>query len=329
MRKRGNDYWDRFLATDQIELMKFFNAELEFNEKKIFFKNTVEVINIETSSSCNRKCLYCPVSIVDRKKLILIDDTILKNLLIELADINYSNNISLNLYNEPLMDQDFINKLKLVKRFLPKSFLSFNTNGDYFNKENLNHLLNSDVDEIRVTLHSDKKIYSLEKQVLRYRKFFKQINLEQNFLEKIIVDENQNMHINIDFGKTNLLIMSNNWAEFGNDRGGTIKNLSLEKNRVNPCMKPIREVTIGYDGYIYPCCQVIPDEINKELRIGNLNKSSLFELYFNDFSNKFKKSMFVYGEKMYSPCNSCADPDNSKIETNFIRQNIINSSENG
>ena len=323
MRYRAIDYWDRLLSKDESYLKNFFSKQHNFNDRKNYFSDLVEVINLETSSSCNRKCTYCPVSVVDRTSKFLIDNELFKRILSDLSTIKYSKNITLNLYNEPLMDAQFVSKVKIIKDILPDCFLNFNSNGDYLNKKNFKEILYSGADEIRITLHSDKKNYNVDKQFLRYKKFFNQIGLDSSLINEIVVDSNQNMRFEKIINNSNFLVMSNNWSAFGNDRGGIIDSLSLKSDRINPCMKPIREITIGYDGYVYPCCQIIPDAINDNYKIGSLNQDSIFDLYFSELLTQFKRSMFVFGEKKYPPCNSCADIDNSKNDSEFLRNQII------
>jgi MoaA/NifB/PqqE/SkfB family radical SAM enzyme len=323
-KKRAKDYWDRFLSNDVDLLIDFFNKELSLEEKKKYFKEFVEVVNIETSSACNRTCNYCPVSIIDRKSNFYLSQISLDKVIDELVEINYNNNISLNLYNEPLKDEMFVHKLHKIIDKLPQSYVIFNTNGDYLKEKLLSELINTNVSEIRITLHSDKAKYDLESQLKRYRKFFKQINRSDLLLTKEIrIDLNGNMILEVNIQNSKILIMSNNWQEFGNDRGGKIKELSLKYNRTSPCMKPIREFTIGFDSNVYPCCQIIPDESNKDLAFSNIQDKSIFDAYFNTKLNNFRKSLIQFGEKTESPCNTCRDYDNSSIETKNIRSKII------
>lgn len=60
---RANDFWNRLLEND---LNKLFLLGLGELDKKSVFKKFVEVVNLETSTQCNRHCNYCPLSSDDR-----------------------------------------------------------------------------------------------------------------------------------------------------------------------------------------------------------------------------------------------------------------------
>jgi len=53
------DFWTRLLEND---LSSIFSIDLSETNKKSIFKKFVEVVNLETSTYCNRHCGYCPLS---------------------------------------------------------------------------------------------------------------------------------------------------------------------------------------------------------------------------------------------------------------------------
>ena len=85
---------------------------LRMIDKKVLFKRHVEVINLELSYECNRKCDYCPVSFSDRQNSqSYMDSDLIEKICTELSEIRYDNRISLNLYNEPLLDKNLADKI--------------------------------------------------------------------------------------------------------------------------------------------------------------------------------------------------------------------------
>ena len=87
-RKRAKDYWDRLLSKN---ISNLFTTKLSLHEKMNIFKNFVEMVNIETSTKCNRHCNYCPLSINSRgeidKKL---DNRLFHKTINELMQIDYN-----------------------------------------------------------------------------------------------------------------------------------------------------------------------------------------------------------------------------------------------
>ena len=83
-------------------------------------------------------------------------------------------------------------------------------------------------------------------------------------------------------------------------RGGTMKNLIPEKNRINPCEKPMREFVISYDGSVQLCCHSYQ---NKEIdngiaKINKLDDNSIFKIYTNKVLTDARKDLFSYSEKL-------------------------------
>src|SRR5687767_13566064 len=88
-------------------------------------------VEIEVNSRCNRKCWYCPVSILpppDGPKF-MADDVFVR-LHEELQAIDYSGRISYHLYSEPLLRRDLARLVALSKSMLAASWQVLFTNGD-------------------------------------------------------------------------------------------------------------------------------------------------------------------------------------------------------
>lgn len=81
---------------------------------KIFFKfrnlitvgslDFFSIIEIETITECNRKCVYCPNYQYDRGKH-LMSEKCYKKIIDELAGIGFRGRVSPHFYGEPLLDK--------------------------------------------------------------------------------------------------------------------------------------------------------------------------------------------------------------------------------
>ena len=62
--RRAGDYWKRILSKSETIYYELFEQRENITKeiKKNIFEKYVEIVNIETSTKCNRKCLYCPLS---------------------------------------------------------------------------------------------------------------------------------------------------------------------------------------------------------------------------------------------------------------------------
>ncbi len=303
--------------------LNLLSGKLDDKTKKACFKSAVEIINLETSYYCNRKCDYCPVSESTRQTdQISMEIKLLRKIAIELAEIRYENRISLNGYNEPLLDKRLEQKIEIIRKNLPWVTLSINSNGDRLKRDRLISLSNAGLNYICVTLHpqpfkSDTKA-TLKKRI-------------KKIIEKNVSITHTGFDLNdgyVDFqtGGLRLKVQWPNWRILGTDRAGTINNYGKAKLvRELPCIKPFREFTIFYDGTVQPCCESFYDKNTKLTKVANLNNDTIFEAYTSQNLSMFRQSIFGFGKKtgICKFCNSidysCKKEDKKERET-LLRQ---------
>jgi hypothetical protein len=163
------NYMDLMLLAARQTVINSLRSELGNNDRKALFKTAVEIINLETSYQCNRKCDYCPVSGSTRQtaqSFMSLD--LIKKIASELAEIRYENRISLNLYNEPLLDVELEAKISILRDYLPWATISLNSNGDKLRLARLKKLSDAGLNHICVTLHP-KPFHSDSAEVLTRR----------------------------------------------------------------------------------------------------------------------------------------------------------------
>ncbi|MEK8019692.1 MAG: radical SAM protein, partial [Candidatus Parabeggiatoa sp.] len=207
-------YWEHFLSVpDNLLKSLFYPINSATDEQKSLFKKFVCIVNIETSTYCNRKCSYCPVSLDEsRKNQVYMTDELFHKILSELESINYSSTIVFNLYNEPLADNHIYLKIKQVRESLPHAFLMFNSNGDYVESDTLNKLSKIGLNALFVTLHPPvNKPYQLADRLKAFQKFFKKIGLDIRQSEISAPLENGHIESNLDWKGMRLRIMANDW----------------------------------------------------------------------------------------------------------------------
>lgn len=86
-------------------------------------------VSIETSTVCNRRCSFCPLSKIRRAKEFMSFD-LLHKIVRELANLRFEGVVQLFLLNEPLLDPFYASKIALVRHLLPKCTIYCATNGD-------------------------------------------------------------------------------------------------------------------------------------------------------------------------------------------------------
>ncbi|MCG3710618.1 hypothetical protein L5F64_00905 [Aliarcobacter butzleri] len=314
------EYWEYFLSQDDsIELLKYDVT----NDKKIeLFNKYVMVVNIETSSYCNRVCDYCPVSNLEIKNKEFMSNDNFDKILADLRELDYSNIITLNLFNEPLASlENFLSRVHSIKNASPKAYIRMNSNGDYLTKKKLIMLKEAGVSELLITMHTKKnEIYNDDKQHQRCKEFINKLGLNSFKILKNF-EEEKNISYEIMWENVRILVVSNNWGTYGNDRGGSLEHLSKEL-RNTPCLVPFREIVVDYNGLAVICWNVFRNEFNK---IGKVGENGLIDIYFNKPAVDLRREMFGYGPKngIHKTCNV---PSYTNEDTNEKRQILLKNS---
>lgn len=318
------DYFDQVMLGSEENILLLLGSKksaLTPLMKKSLFKRNVEIINIELSYLCNRKCEYCPVAQSSRKeKQEKMSIQLLEKILHELTHIRYENRISLNLYNEPLLDEFLEYKISLIRQKLPYSHISFNSNGDKLTKNRLETLRDAGCNQISITLHplpnKNQSFETIEKRVSK---------LYEKLAQKTLagIDLSEKNFIQFYSRGVGLKIQWPDWRTEGSNRGGVLINHPSKKfERLQPCIKPFREFTIYHDGIVQPCCEAFHDDKTNLAEMGNLNQKSIFDVYSSDSMNEIRRHVFDFGPKE-GICKNCNVADYSKPKDDLIRKNIL------
>ena len=109
---------------------------------------------------------------------------------------------------------------------------------------------------------------------------------------------------------------THNWA--GNISFGEDKNNISKINR--PCTFPWYSLTILWDGTVVPC----PQDFFGEIQLGNINDSSLSEIWNNNRMVYLREKMIAGEYDVLKPCNSCDRLFRKTIFRSFIpKENVI------
>ena len=334
------NYFDQVQLGQTENIMALLGDErrvLTDLEKKVLFKQNVEIVNLETSYVCNRKCDYCPVAGSDRHLAVnsskhldreIVDDqmpsSITDKIARQLSDIRYENRLSLNLYNEPLLDPHLEKQIETLREACPYSHIAFNSNGDFLNAERLRALSAAGVDAICITLHPKphQKVSGSEIE-RRLSSIFKRLDTPPP--QPQFVRQMNEAHVKKRVQGVSVKIQWPDWREIGTNRAGTLSgHITSSTRRVNPCVKPFREFTVFYDGEVQPCCECYHDEDRLLIKIGNVHDQSIFDLYSSVVLGKFRRNVFCFGEKS-GICASCSSPDWSIAQDDIHKRRILSS----
>lgn len=115
-------------------------------------RDVFSAIEIETNTGCNRKCRICPRHKHEREAGFMADD-LYRNLLDQLAEIDFRGRFSPVFYNEPLLDDRLIRLMAEAKAKLPRAQIVLFTNGSLLTSENLEALADAGVGTFIVSLY--------------------------------------------------------------------------------------------------------------------------------------------------------------------------------
>lgn len=112
-------------------------------------------LEIESSTRCNRRCAFCPVSLGPRPDHDMPQELFLS--ILDQADrMGFRGRFSPHFYNEPLLDPRLSSLLREVRARLPGAFIVLYTNGDALGPERLRELLDAGVFFFIVTIEGEE-----------------------------------------------------------------------------------------------------------------------------------------------------------------------------
>jgi len=227
--------------------------------------NIFEIVNLETTSLCNRKCLYCPVSKYKRANKIL-ELKYIRKIFFELSHLNFKGTIIFGRYDEPLMDSRIKIIIKYLRDYLPNNEVIIYTNGDFLSL-NLFKKLNKLNIIFNITNHQKES----------------NINLK-NMLNNIPKEQ-----------KNHIYVRTNIENDILNPRSGLVKVKNPTKQSC--CIIPYIELTFDYEGNIVLC----PDDYFSSIKFGNIKKDRIIDVWNKEEYKKIRRELRL-GKKRFPIC---------------------------
>jgi MoaA/NifB/PqqE/SkfB family radical SAM enzyme len=289
---------------------ELFRPIREREAQKRLFKRYVSSVVLELFDHCNRKCPYCPVALVDRRSAFnYMAADHLDRIARDLAEIDYSEGICLNLFNEPMADEvALFAGISRLKAACPRAEIWFNTNGDYLDRENLARLVELGVARLVVTLHTPESgLYDDRRQLTRLSQFSARTGVVLAFEA---FEPGRKIKASGRFKTLPIRVKSINYALNGENRGGLLEEIPVEAERRAPCDRPFHDFTVAWNGNAYPCCQFFAGlEAHDPFIAGNVGAAeSIFAIYAASLMASFRRDTFGWGPKR-PPCDTCTEYD--------------------
>jgi radical SAM protein with 4Fe4S-binding SPASM domain len=286
-------------------LAEHFSSSISPDAARALFKSSVEVVEIETFSYCNRVCWFCPNSKIDRRSANhYMDEDLYLKILNDLSTIDYAGAIQYGRYNEPLSDRIILTRIRQARQALPAAHLYTHTNGDYLTRELLEELREAGLNRVRVQVYlGNKEPFSDTATLTRMAQRLSDLKLPFEFTD---VQPNSFYGARVRRPGIEVTFESKNFDVHGIDRGQTVE-LKTTYERVAPCLIVFKNVYIDYNGAVVPCCNIRSDEPTHQPYIVDVlsQERSIFEAYANSRLAEWRRSLLAFGEKE-KPCNTCS-----------------------
>ena len=178
----------------------------------------------------------------------------------QLSELKFKGRVSLCAMNEPLMDDRMAELVRLMREKCPLSFIFIQTNGLLLNKELAIKLIEAGIDEIYINDYTENSVI-LKRLAgilsdMKYRRYFT--------FEKRSSKER----------------LSN--------RAGNVQLYDCPEEPVKlPCVKPFRQIFIGYDGRVILCCQ----DWQFTQIMGDSSKEPLMDIWLNGNYRKIRREL--------------------------------------
>lgn len=227
-----------------------------------------ELVHIETTNKCNARCVICPHSRM--KRPVGIMDEKLYQAIIDECKAHDCHTVHLHNFGEPLLDPDLPSRAAYAKEKGIKRVKIF-TNGSLLSGERARKLLESGIDEIKVSIDgADKEEFESIRLGLKYDR------VVSNVREFLALREKMGMHrpkvmvtccttSDRDRAQDNLGDVVDKY-DFGTIHNWGNLDESKRRRIRKPCSRVWRTFTVLWNGDIALCCL----DYEGEFKLGNL-----------------------------------------------------------
>ncbi len=239
--------------------------------RRLFAPDLFSVIEIETTTACNLRCPYCPVS-THYRGAHFMDEELFKKIIDDLAAVNYRGRIHPNWYGEPLLDKRLPSLIEYTKANVPLAEVRIFTNGELLTIDRLKTLIEAGADIFTITHHTDAMPDNL-RHVLEY------------------VSETPALQEMVTYRKFDTTYTLRN-------RGGVVE-APLTTGTRNKC-RALSQIEINYKGEVVLCC----DDYFGSVIFGDTKTESVVDIW---NSPKFKTAREKLKQKIrvYPLCKNC------------------------
>ena len=258
----------------------------EFIMTNVF--TTLQYIEIETISSCTRKCHWCLFGQYPDyrpKETQILETECIEELFYDLKNNGFSGVIGLFSINEPLLDSRITSGYLIEKcrNILGNSVrINLTTNGDLLSDTILESLFVYGLDQLKISCYSQESYYRM-------------LQLTNGYTQVRVLDQ-----------------IRYNRGEFESNRGGAVLGSNRKPREFFSCAYPYYRTAIGWNGNVRICY----NNILEDIVLGNIHDKLFSEIVNSSDSERLRQAIYNQRQTIF-PCNRCNVQGSGLKESNI------------
>ena len=246
----GRSIDSRLWKVASVDETKRKTAAMLKLETSQLFAHYIDMVEIEISAACNRRCEYCPQSLIGRPQELMPVEMFL-DAVICLKKLNFQGTLAFHQYNEPLLAGDHLfTCINLVKKHLPTVKTAVFTNGALLTPGRVQAPARAGVAKLTVSRHwgngetwdHDRAMADIADRGGRLGVRFGLFDPAAYCVEARVRD-------------MLLQVKAPDLRTGGSSRLGTVNTARRGKTTPRVCHLMFRELHIAYSGTAYICCE--------------------------------------------------------------------------
>lgn len=264
-------------------------------------------IRIENTSLCNARCTICPREKLTRPKGTMTFENF--KLIIDQLDPSTLKDLHLQGFGEPLLDKNFVQKIRYAREKLPDTRLFFVTNASLLQGDLAKDIIKSGVDKIKVSfygvnpaeyeeIHRGLKYDQTRRNILNFVRLKKELKSRKPTLSvKYIGSITNCVRFAIQWiGRTKVEFSHLHNYSFGRSYN---PHKQHEKTLCPMVSRPIMQIL--WNGDVVPCCY----DFNGEFIIGNVLKDGVKSVWESKRYEKLRQLNREYKLSSIDLCKNC------------------------
>ncbi len=290
----------------------------QFLSMKKKYSEYPSVVQMETLSTCNAACLFCPYPVMERKGEKMPDE-LLNKLLCDLKDIPRDHQFTLAFHHisEPFLDKRFKANVEWCQVHVPNANITVTTNGSALNEANIRFLLSAqNVRDIQISFNDHRSEEYTFAMKLPYDRTLANIDRLHELMAEYdrtpvtVRRVGDGSQADSDF----VSFCRDRWPQFNavskkaknflgqieqGPSGQPIENLTYSEVPISGCAQWFQMI-ITSSGKLAACCF----DGKAEWIIGDVSGRHLLEVYNSEGMRKFRQEIGTRLEAP-EPCRSC------------------------